>query len=126
MSTEETIERHMTPGDCAHGVDPMDQCPKCEAETTGALQLKDGETILQIIADGLDASVDGRGFTGRHNKAVILANAAPAMYRLLNEERKALADYIERHPEHQDCHDCALCDGVLAGLDLAIAQVKNN
>lgn len=41
-------------------------------------------TITEIIADGLDASVDGRGFGIEHLRATRLANAAPAMLKALN------------------------------------------
>lgn len=41
--------------------------------TTGA------PTVVEIIADGLDAVADGRGFGGEHLEAVRLANGAPAL-----------------------------------------------
>lgn len=41
-------------------------------------------TIAEIIADGLDASVDGRGFGIEHLRATRLANSAPAMLKALN------------------------------------------
>lgn len=37
------------------------------------------ETIVERIADGLDASMDGRGWNAGHEAAKNLANAAPAM-----------------------------------------------
>lgn len=34
-------------------------------------------TITEQMADGLDASIDGRGLTAEHVRAIHLANAAP-------------------------------------------------
>ena len=40
-------------------------------------------TLVEAIADGLEASVDGRGFNADHQRAFMLANAAPAMLEAL-------------------------------------------
>lgn len=42
-----------------------------------ATKAKHTPTLVEIIADGIDASGDGRGFGVEHLKAVNLANAAP-------------------------------------------------
>lgn len=39
--------------------------------------------IFQVLADGLDASVDGRGWTAEHEAAKNLANAAPELLEAL-------------------------------------------
>jgi hypothetical protein len=44
--------------------------------------IKQPDTFL-TIADGLDASVNGRGWGAEHERAKNLANAAPAMYDAL-------------------------------------------
>lgn len=41
------------------------------------------ESLTEIIADGLDASMDGRGYDKRHHAAFELANAAPDMAKAL-------------------------------------------
>ena len=47
--------------------------------------------LTEIIGDGLDAAVDGRGFSAEHQKAFDLANAAPAMLDAINEADVAFA-----------------------------------
>lgn len=47
------------------------------------------QSIFEIIADGLEASVDGRGYGPEHHKAVKMANAAPKLLEAL----KALHAY---------------------------------
>lgn len=37
------------------------------------------KSIFDILADGLDASTDGRGWSAEHERARILANSAPTM-----------------------------------------------
>lgn len=49
------------------------------------------ESITVIIADGLDASVDGRGWGAEHARASQLADAAPAMYDALKALRASAA-----------------------------------
>jgi hypothetical protein len=44
------------------------------------LKKKDAaEPLTTIIADGLDASVDGRGWNAEHQRAANMANAAPEL-----------------------------------------------
>jgi len=51
------------------------------------------KTLVEIIADGLDASVDGRGYNVEHHRAVTLANAAPALLEALREAWEIAADH---------------------------------
>ena len=54
------------------------------------------ETPLSIIiADGLDASVDGRGWDAKHQAAQDLANAAPALLAALIELDQAFVRGLE-------------------------------
>ena len=53
------------------------------------------KTIFELIADGLDASVDGRGYDLKHHRAVVLANAAP---ELLEACKALLADNERAYP----------------------------
>ncbi len=41
------------------------------------------KTITQILTDGLEASVDGRGWGAEHENARRLANAAPELLAML-------------------------------------------
>jgi hypothetical protein len=41
------------------------------------------ETIFETLADGLEASVDGRGWDAKHQRAMNIANAGPAMLAAL-------------------------------------------
>jgi hypothetical protein len=41
------------------------------------------ETIVETLADGLEASVDGRGLDAKHQRAMNIANAGPAMLAAL-------------------------------------------
>lgn len=41
--------------------------------------------LVSIIADGLDACTDGRGWDGRHQTAADLANAAPELLAMLRD-----------------------------------------
>jgi len=50
------------------------------------------ESICSIIADGLDAFTDGRGFSGKHKRAVDMANAAPDLLAALELCVRYLAD----------------------------------
>jgi hypothetical protein len=43
------------------------------------------KTTFQIIADGLDASTDGRGWGAEHESARILANEAPGLLAALRD-----------------------------------------
>ena len=52
-------------------------------------------SITQTIADGLDASTDGRGFTAEHMKAMKLANAAPDLLAAYGTLHDMLSDMIE-------------------------------
>ena len=82
-------------------------------------------TLVQTIADGLDASTDGRGFDAEHLRAFTLANGAQG---LLDAARCAL----ETAGEYCDGCGCHLAeeaheDGCgrrvdLAGLRDAIAK----
>lgn len=49
-------------------------------------------SVVAVIADGLDASTDGRGWNIDHQRAADLANAAPEMLALL----KFMAEYFEK------------------------------
>lgn len=40
------------------------------------------KTITEVIADGLDASTDGRGWSARHERARKLADASPELLRI--------------------------------------------
>lgn len=46
-----------------------------------------------IVADGLDALTDGRGFDSRHQAAFALCDAAPAMRKALLECEALVRDY---------------------------------
>lgn len=46
-------------------------------------------SIFQILADGLDATCDGRGWDENHDKARRLADAAPEMLDALKELNSA-------------------------------------
>jgi hypothetical protein len=48
-----------------------------------AIKTKGAPTVVEIIADGLDAVADGRGFGGEHLEAVKLANASPKLLSAL-------------------------------------------
>lgn len=51
------------------------------------------DSLVGIIADGLDAFVDGRGWDIRHERAKDLANAAPDLLEAL----KAAEGIIQQH-----------------------------
>lgn len=51
------------------------------------------DTITDIIADGLDAAVDGRGWNKRHEKARCMANASRKMLAALKTARDELEVY---------------------------------
>ncbi len=61
------------------------------------------KTPLQVFLDGLDASVDGRGYGAEHEKARALLEAAPDMLEALKlaqgiiEEHGLCIDEPERH-----------------------------
>lgn len=72
-------------------------------------------TITEQIADGLDASVDDRGFNEDHQRAVRLANAAPDLLAECRREAEWLAhirQYIQA-PEP-----------ILHGIDQAITYLN--
>src|SRR6266498_4576246 len=56
--------------------------------------------LTTIIADGLDKSVDGPGWDATHQRAMNLANAAPAM--------RAFLERIARLVKDGECQDCLL------------------
>lgn len=58
--------------------------------------------IFQIIADGLDASTDGRGWGAEHETARTLANAAPDLLAALSDVLKVV----------RDARDDQACDGM--------------
>ena len=90
-------------------VDISDQWKECEprdlwemiavAEAFERAQSDDTKTIFQIIADGLDASTDGRGWDSEHEAARTLANAAPDPLAALKALRVAADDFLEHGKE---------------------------
>lgn len=53
-------------------------------KTRKAVPQIEPEPLTTIIADGLDASVNGRGWGKEHQSAMNLANAAPELLAALN------------------------------------------
>lgn len=76
-------------------------------------------TIFDILADGLDASVDGRGWDARHEAARILANAALDMLEAL----KRCAEELPRHRRRKFSFDLELAISTVAA---AIAKAEGS
>ena len=75
-----------TPGPCTnnrHGTDCDGTGPNCR----GSLVMghTPGRSIVEIIAEGLDECVDGKGWGREHQRAADLADAAPELLEALVE-----------------------------------------
>lgn len=75
------------------------------------------QTLFEILADGLDASTDGRGWGAEHERARVLANEAPAMLEALRKAHWLLCEL--EAPAHLDegAEIDTLITGILARID---------
>ena len=73
--------------------------------------------LTEIIADGLDASVDGRGFDEHHQRAFELANAAPDLFAALER-----IGYLHGHRCSNLCATEPVCEWWEARKALAAAR----
>ncbi|MES2300868.1 MAG: hypothetical protein V4521_02140 [Pseudomonadota bacterium] len=70
-----------------------------------------GDSLVLTIADGLDASTDGRGWDGTHQAAADLANSAPALRAALASLRHAATAFVEHGKQrHLDGLEAALAE----------------
>ncbi len=70
------------------------------------------KSLTQIIGDGLDASVDGRGFGKEHADAFALANAAPA----LRDASHKLLEILRSQPKGPQHDAMIVLSDLLAAL----------
>lgn len=79
--------------------------------------------LTVIIADGLDASEDGRGWGKAHQKAAMLANAAPDMLKALKGAQSALRKALPFLPPDDEAH---FIGEWLDEINEAIAKAEGN
>lgn len=58
--------------------------------------MPEGKSVFVKLADGLSASVDGRGWDAEHERLRRLANAAPSMLAAINDLIDVIADARDR------------------------------
>lgn len=61
--------------------------------------LKKAPDLFEVLADGLEASTDGRGWGKEHEEARLLANAAPELRDVLRATIDGFWHYIEQAHE---------------------------
>jgi len=82
------------------------------------------KSVVLVIADGIDASTDGRGFTGEHKKACDLANAAPDMLAALEDALKLVRIARQHFPKSIKNRDTFTLELTCATIGKAIAKAR--
>lgn len=82
------------------------------------------ESVFMLIADGLDASVDGRGWEKKHEDAKNLADAAPDMVEALTYAAAIIKVARRYFPKSVSNHDRFDLENTNAAINKALAKAR--